>query len=167
VLGEIQQINVKPQTKGEHGLPKKPVDSAFVTRAGVEGDFNVYRHEERRDDPDQALLIMPLETIRKLNSEGWPIKPGDLGENFTTRGIPYGEFGVGKVFSAGGVRFQISKACDPCNNLFLLPYVGSSRGPKFLKVMLGRRGWYARVLEEGRVDAGDRLMEGAAGSQSG
>jgi MOSC domain-containing protein YiiM len=159
VAGEIQQINVKPQTKGEHGLPKRRVDSAFVAREGVEGDYNVYRHDELHDDPDQALLIMPIETISELNSEGWPIKPGDLGENFTTRGVPYHEFGVGKVFTAGGVRLQISKACDPCDNLNLLPYVGASRGPAFLKVMLGRRGWYARVLEEGQVKAGDSLME--------
>lgn len=156
--GVIKQINVKPQTMGEHGLPKKPVDSAYVNKAGVEGDFNVYRHEERDDDPDQALLIMPVETIRGLNSEGWPIKPGDLGENLTTSGIPYDAFGVGKTFIAGGLRFQVSKACDPCSNLFLLPYVGESKGPGFLKTMLGRRGWYARVLEEGQVRQGDQIM---------
>jgi MOSC domain-containing protein YiiM len=166
VSGEIQQINVKPQTEGEHGLPKKRVKSAFISRAGVSGDFNVYRHEERGDDPDQALLIMPIETIRELNSEGWPIRPGDLGENFTTSGISYDGFGVGRVFASGGMRFQISKACDPCDNLFLLPYVGASKGPGFLKVMLGRRGWYARVLEEGRVEAGDALTEERAQSGS-
>ncbi len=164
--GEIQQINVKPQTKGEHGLPKKRIDSAFVTRAGVEGDFNLYRHEERQDDPDQALLIMPIETIRELNSEGWPIKPGDLGENFTTSGIPYQAFGAGKIFGVGRMRFQITKACDPCDNLFLLRYVGVSKGPAFLKIMSGRRGWYARVLEEGQVKTGDRLTEESAASAS-
>ena len=166
VTGQIQQINVKPKTKGEHGLPKKPVHSAFVAREGIEGDFNVYRHEEQQDDPDQALLIMPIETIRELNAEGWPIKPGDLGENFTTSGIPYPAFGVGKVFGAGGVRFQVTKACDPCDNLFLLPYVGAPRGPSFLKVMLRRRGWYARVLAEGQVRAGDRLTEESSESAS-
>ena len=134
-----------------------PVDSALVSTAGIEGDFNVYRHEERNDDPDQALLIMPIETIRELNAEGWPIRPGDLGENFTTRGIPYNTFSAGKVFAAGGVRFQISKACDPCTNLYLLPYVGESKGPGFLKTMLGRRGWYARVLSEGKVRAGNPI----------
>jgi MOSC domain-containing protein YiiM len=156
-MAVVQQINVKALVQGERGLPKKPVDSAFVSFAGVQGDFNVYRHEEREDDPDSALLIMPIETIKELNSEGWPIKPGDLGENFTTTGIPYGSFAVGKVFTAGEVRFQISRACDPCDNLFLLPYVGQSRGPEFLKTMLGRRGWYARVLKEGRIRAQDRI----------
>ena len=153
----IQQINVKPQTKGEHGLPKKPVTSALVTRTGVEGDFNVYRHKEREDDPDQALLIMPVETIEELNEEGWQVKPGDLGENFTTSGLPYTAFSVGKMFAAGEIRFQISRACEPCTNLYSLPFVGESKGPDFLKVMLGRRGWYAKVILEGRVKAGDHL----------
>jgi len=166
VSGEIQQINVKPQTKGEHGLPKKRVDFAFVAREGIEGDFNVYRHEERQDDPDQALLIMPIETIRELNLEGWPIKPGDLGENLTTRGIPYQGLCVGKIFAAGRIRFQITKACDPCDNLFLLPYVGASKGPGFLNIMLGRRGWYARVLQEGEVKPGDPLTEETTASAS-
>jgi MOSC domain-containing protein YiiM len=156
-MAVIMQINVKPLTKGERGLPKKPVDSAFVSAAGVRGDFNVYRHDELEDDPDSALLIMPIETIRALNSEGWPIKPGDLGENFTTSGMPYDSFAVGKVFTAGQVRFQVSRACDPCDNLFLLPYVGPSKGPQFLKTMLGRRGWYARVLKEGRVGTQDQI----------
>jgi MOSC domain-containing protein YiiM len=157
--GTITQVNVKPQTKGEHGLPKKPVESALVTREGVRGDYNVYRQEKRGGDPDMALLLMPIETIRKLNSEGWPIKPGDLGENFTTSGIDYSSFAVGKVFAIGDVRLQISMACDPCNNLYLLPYVGKSKGPSFLKVMLNRRGWYARVLKEGKVRQGDRIAE--------
>ena len=159
MVGVIQQINVKSQTKGERGLPKKPVDSAFVTRAGVRGDFNVYRHEKLSDDPDSALLIMPIETIRELNSEGWPVKPGDFGENLTTSGIPYSSFAVGQVFDAGEVRFRISRACDPCTNLFLLPYVGKSKGAEFLKVMLGRRGWYAQVLKEGWVRTGGKIAE--------
>ena len=161
MVGVLQQVNVKPQTPGEHGLPKKPVDSAFVSLAGVRGDYNVYRHEERKDDPDQALLVMPIEMIKELNSEGWPIMPGDLGENFTTIGIPYSAFAPGKVFSIGDVRFQVSKACDPCDNLWLLPFVGRAKGPQFLKVMLHRRGWYARVLHEGTVKPGDRIAEAA------
>jgi len=159
MAGLVQQINVKPQTPGEHGLPKKPVGSAFVSFAGVQGDFNLYRHEKRKDDPNWGLLIMPIETIKELNAEGWPIKAGDLGENFTTSGIPYSDFAVGKVFAIGDVRFRVSMACDPCDNLWLLPYVGREKGPAFLKTMLHRRGWYARVLREGTVRTGDRISE--------
>jgi MOSC domain-containing protein YiiM len=45
----------------------------------------------------------------------------------------------------------VSKACDPCTILYNLPYVGVERGPEFLRVMQGRRGWYARVLQGGTV----------------
>jgi MOSC domain-containing protein YiiM len=161
--GVVLQVNVKPQTPGERGLPKRPVADTMVTKEGVQGDYNVYRHDERHDDPDCALLIMPIETIEQLNSEGWPVKAGDLGENFTTKGIGCSSFEVGKVFGVGDSRFQVSKACDPCDNLFLLPYVGKSKGPQFLKAMLGRRGWYARVLREGKVSPGDQITQ--AGTQ--
>jgi MOSC domain-containing protein YiiM len=157
--GRVFQINLKPETPGSRGLPKYPVPSVLITRSGVEGDHNVYRHEELGDDPDSAVLLMPLETLNALNDEGWPIKPGDIGENITTEGIPYDQFQPGRTFAVGGARVQISRACDPCANLYLLPYVGEEKGPAFLKTMLGRRGWYARVTGEGTVRTGDTITE--------
>ena len=127
---------------------------AFVSRSGLVGDFNRFRHEEKKDDPAMALLLVPRETLAELSREGWPVRPGDLGENLTTEGIGYDAFVPGRRFRAGEATLEISKACTPCDNLFLLPYVGPARGPEFLKVMLDRRGWYARVLHEGRVRAG-------------
>ena len=156
-MGQVHQINVKPRTPGARGLPKTPVDSASITKSGLAGDFNVYRHDELDGDPDSAVLVMPLETLKQLNEEGWPIKPGDIGENITTTGIPYGDFAPGRRFILGGVELQISRACDPCDNLFLLPYIGRAKGPAFLKTMLGRRGWYARVIREGTVRKGDSI----------
>lgn len=155
--GRVFDLHRKPEVAGEHGLPKPSVPEAFAYRSGFQGDFNRYRHEEKRDDPDMALLIVPRETLSKLSLEGWPVKSGDLGENITTEGIPYDAFRPGRRFRAGEVVFEVSKACTPCDNLYLLPYVGPARGPEFLKVMMDRRGWYARVLREGRVRVGDRV----------
>jgi MOSC domain-containing protein YiiM len=157
--GRVHQINRKPETADEHGLPKGPVDAAMALRGGLEGDFNRYRHEEQADDPDAALLLMPLETIRELNAEGWPIRPGDLGENLTTTGIPYASLAPGKTYIVGQAEIQVSRRCDPCTNLYLLPYIGDAKGPAFLKVMNGRRGWYARVLCEGLIRRGDPIVE--------
>jgi MOSC domain-containing protein YiiM len=155
--GRVVELHRKPEVAGEHGLPKRTVPEAFVTSEGVEGDFNRYRHEEKRDDPGMALLIVPRETLTQLSLEGWPVRPGDLGENITTEGIAYDAFVPGRRFRAGEVVFEVSKACTPCDNLYLLPYVGPDRGPEFLRVMLDRRGWYARVVREGRIRAGDRV----------
>jgi MOSC domain-containing protein YiiM len=135
-----------------------------VTRSGVDGDYNVYRHDVARDDPAMAILLMPLETLRELDREGWPVRPGDLGENITTVGLAYDAFAPGGRFRVGEVELEVSKPCDPCDNLFLLPYVGAERGPDFLKVTLNRRGWYARVLREGTIRTDDPIerLEGAA-----
>jgi len=102
-----------------------------------------------------AVLIVPLETLRELNGEGWPVQSGDLGENLTTEGISNDAFVPGRKFRVGETVVEVSKECTPCTNLYLLPYVGEARGPAFLEAMLGRRGWYARDLQEGRVRAHD------------
>lgn len=153
--GRVFELHRKPEVPGQHGLPKPSIPEAFVARSGVSGDFNRYRHEEKQDDPGMALLILPRETLADLEREGWPVRTGDLGENITTEGIPYDAFVPGRRYRAGEVVFEVSKACTPCDNLYLLPYVGPARGPEFLKVMLGRRGWYARVVREGKVRVGD------------
>jgi MOSC domain-containing protein YiiM len=156
-IGRVFQINVKPQTPGEHGLPKYSTLRALVTRAGLQGDFNRWRHEEAHDDAAMAILVMPLETIEELKREGWPIKPGSIGENFTTQGIPYHEFAPGKRYQIGKATIRITKACDPCSNLYALPNIGKDKD--IVKAMYNRRGWYASVDREGWVTTGDSIME--------
>jgi len=157
LTGMVVQLNRKPEVPGEHGLPKVPVPTARVSRSGVEGDFNRYRTEEKHRDPDMAVLILPFEVISALNQEGWPVRPGDLGENLTSSGLPNNEFRPSRKVRAGSVLLEVSKPCDPCNNLYLLPYVGTTRGPEFLRTTLGRRGWYCRVVEEGVIQKGDPI----------
>lgn len=101
VHGNVFQINVKPETVGQRGLPKYPTQRALVTRSGLDGDFNRWRHEEAHDDLAMAILLIPLETIEELQGEGWPIKPGDIGENFTTEGIPYSSFAPESIIKSG------------------------------------------------------------------
>lgn len=156
-MATIVRLSVKGIPQHGPGLPKPEVPFAQVTRAGLAGDFNRYRHERLADDPDSAVLLMPIEVIETLNQEGWPVAPGDLGENLTTRGLPYERLAPGVRLRTGDVRLEVTRACDPCHNLYSLPYVGESRGPEFLRVMMGRRGWYAKVLAPGRVGRGDPI----------
>ncbi len=155
--GRVVQLSVKPLTETEPGLPKRPVTSARLSSAGFEGDFNRYRQEKKAGSPNMAVLVMPLETLAELKKEGWPIEPGDIGENITSSGIAYGEFSPGKRFRVGGAVIEISEPCVPCSTLRHLPYVGPGKVAEFVKIMLGRRGWYARVVEEGRVQQGDLI----------
>lgn len=153
--GRVRSLHRKPETGAEHGLPKPTVPEVQVVSRGVEGDFNRYRHEEQHDEPNQAVLMMPIEMIQELNGEGWPIHEGDIGENVTTEGIPYAEFHPGDQFRMGEAIVQVSKPCVPCTNLYLLPYIGEKKGPGFIKTMIDRRGWYASVVRSGRIRTGD------------
>ena len=156
-MPKVRAIHIKPQVPGQHGLPKRPVERARIKHSGLEGDFNRYRHEELHDEPDSAVLMLSSETIAQLNAEGWPVRQGDLGENILTEGLPEEAFGPGRRFRVGHAALEITRPCDPCRNLFELPYVGERKGPEFLRVMLHRRGWYARVLEEGNVQTNDPI----------
>lgn len=149
--GRIYQVNIKSRTPGQRGLPKWPVTSAWIRKDGLEGDYNRYRSERLAGDPDQAVLLYPVEMIRRLNEEGWPVNPGDLGENITTEGLADVAFTSGSVYQVGEAVVEVTKPCDPCRNLSVLPYIGHERKKEFIKALVKRRGWYARVLKEGRV----------------
>ncbi|HYA57610.1 MAG TPA: MOSC domain-containing protein [Thermoplasmata archaeon] len=155
--GRVVALHRKPETAGERGLPKRAYEEVEVDRTGVKGDFNRYRVEVLHGDPDSAILLMPLETLQQLNREGWPVRHGDLGENITTEGLPYDTLRPGTKWRMGPAIVEVTRACTPCDNLYLLPYVGAEKGPQFLKVMLDRRGMYARVVSPGRIHVGDRI----------
>ena len=157
VRGSVHSLHRKPEQLGEEGLPKPSVEELLLSERGVEGDFNRYRHERLADAPDQALLLLPIELVATLQSEGWPVHPGDLGENVTSQGIAYAEFRVGDRFRIGEAVAQVSKPCLPCNYLEQLPYVGRVRGKEFQATLLGRRGWFASVVRKGRVRKGDAI----------
>jgi MOSC domain-containing protein YiiM len=155
--GAVSRLSVKPKVAGEYGLPKQAVERLSITTDGAEGDYNNYRTRSLGGDPDQAILLLTTEVIRQLNAEGWPVAPGDLGENITLDGIPEEGLGPGTRLRVGTAHLEVTLACDPCTELYSLPYVGKEKGPGFVRTMKGRRGWYARVLQPGVVQVGDPI----------
>jgi len=164
--GTVRRLGAKPRTPSEHGLPKPELEQAEFRFGGVDGDYNLYRQTQKGGDPEMAILLIPEETLAELRAEGWPVRPGDLGENVLTSGIPYDALTPRRRVRLGAAVVETAKPCDPCDNLYLLPYVGPPRGPAFLKAMLGRRGWYARVVREGTVRRGDPVVVEPASSAS-
>ncbi|MHA2364968.1 MAG: MOSC domain-containing protein [Candidatus Hodarchaeales archaeon] len=158
--GTIIQVNTKSKRNNEVGLPKLSVIKAFISKMNVGDDYNSYRMTQSSETiNNRAVLLYPIELIEKLNFEGWPIKPGDLGENFTTRGIDYKDFQLGKQFMLGdSVIIEITQECTPCSNLSVLPFVGKEKINDFIKTIMDRRGMYAKVLQEGEVTVNDKII---------
>lgn len=161
-------MSVKPQVRGEYGLPKFSVDELRVTIDGAEGDYNNYRMAKLAGDPDQAILVVTDDVLRQLNAEGWPVMPGDLGENLTLGSVTESLLQPGTRIQLGEVALELTLRCEPCTELYSLSYVGPKRGPEFVKTMVDRRGWYARVLTPGviRSDTPVEVMQMAGGGSS-
>jgi len=151
MTGHISRLSIKSQTPGEYGLPKRAVPSLMITPMGAEGDYNRFRAVKLAGDPDQAILVLTQEVLDQLNVEGWPVAAGDLGENLTLGGVPEASLVPGTQLAIGELRLEITKPCEPCTELHSLPYVGKARGTEFVKTMVDRRGWFARVLAGGVV----------------
>ena len=79
---------------------------------------------------------------------------GQFGENFTVKGLTEDQVHIGDIFRAGEARVEVTQPRVPCFKL------GIRMGdPRFVGVFLKsvRTGFYLRVLEEGRLAAGDRF----------
>lgn len=145
--------------------PSKPsVEVLQITRQGCGGDYNAFRQTmctrwRNYDIGVRAVSIMTEEALGSIRSDGWPVENGDLGENLTVKGQ-----GLEKLLRAGQnwrvgdeVLLQLTEPIKPCNQLQHLAYVGFAKRRNFSTALEGRRGWYARVLQEGRVSPGDSL----------
>ena len=81
--------------------------------------------------------------------------PGQFGENFTTLGLLENEVCVGDTLRIGGALIQVTQPRVPCYKL-----ANKLDIPGFDKTFLeaNRSGFYAQVLEEGEVVAGDPIV---------
>lgn len=144
------------------GVPKYPVLSARLSPEGVEGDRQA--HPQFHGGPRQAVLLISVEDLDTLAAQGFPVYPGALGENLTTRGIDFRTLRIGQRLRAGEAVVKLTKLRQPCHQLD--PYgpgvqaavfdaavkAGDSSSPRW-----GVGGFYASVETPGMVKPDDRI----------
>jgi MOSC domain-containing protein YiiM len=156
VTGTVVRVSVS-----QGGIPKRAIPRAEVTGAGIGGDAWRYSfHGGRR----KALLLITVEGIDELVSEGFALFPGALGENLTTRGLDRRELRLGQRFRVGNAAIELTQIRLPCGALDLY---GSGiqariydarvqacdpRSPRW-----GLSGFYASVIQPGIVRPDDTV----------
>lgn len=167
---EVVSLNVgKPKTVDYRGKPletgiyKLPVPGPLELHAeGFDGDgqADLVNH----GGPDKAVCVYPVEHYvyweellgRKLDFSAF-------GENITVSGLLETEVCIGDVFEIGTALLQVSQPRFPCFKL------SQKHGPADMPARVlstGYSGFYFRVLREGRVASGDRIIKREIGAGS-
>lgn len=148
--GLVLQVNISTG-----GVPKLPVERAWVGTMGVEGD--AHRENTVHGGPHQAVCLYGIEAIERLQSEGHPVEPGSVGENLTTTGIEWSLLPVGSRARIGEtLLLEVASATTPCKT-----QTRNFRGGHFSRISIALHPsdsrMYARVLREGEVRPGDPI----------
>ena len=155
---------------GTHRFSKQPAESlTLIAGMGVAGDAHAgvtVKHRSRvARDPSQPNLrqlhLLHAEIFEELAPHGFTLKPGDIGENVTTRGIDLLGLGTGTRLCLGREAIvEITGLRNPCAQL-------DHFQPGLMAAMLGRdaggglirkSGVMAIVLQGGVLRAGDPII---------
>jgi MOSC domain-containing protein YiiM len=154
---------------GTHRFSKEVVEAITILEGlGVEGDAHagaLVKHRSRvRADPTQPNLrqvhLIHAELFDEVAGKGFAVRPGDLGENITTRGIDLLALPRGAVLAVGdSVRLEVTGLRNPCSQI-------EKFRPGLLATVLEKRpdgtlvrksGVMSIVLAGGEVRAGDPI----------
>ncbi len=148
--GLLLSVNTSPG-----GAPKRPIGRGRMGWRGVEGDRHT-QPEPLHGTVAQAACLLGFEAIERIRADGHQAFPGAYGENLTIAGLEWGGLRHGDRLRIGdrGPLLELTDYATPC----------ATQAQWFSDGRIGRIShrrhpedarWYARVVEEGDVAAGD------------
>ncbi len=147
---------------GRTSIDKRPVAGPVVARRlGLEGDQ--VSDTANHGGVDQAVYAFAREDLdwweRELGLENGAIRDGQFGENLTTEGYDVNEAIIGERWAIGSAVLEVASVRIPCNDF--KGWQGECGFDNHVWVkrftQQGRPGPYLRVIEEGEVEAGQRV----------
>ncbi|MBS1892996.1 MAG: MOSC domain-containing protein [Actinobacteria bacterium] len=145
------------------GVYKDPVTGPrHVARLNVDGDgqgdLAGHGGEQR------AVFVYQLDSYRHWERELGrdDFVHGQFGENFTVDGLPDDEVCIGDRYRIGTALFEVSQPRVTCYRVGIR--MDDPRIPALL-VSHRRPGFYFRVIEEGEVEAGDKIVRVTTGPE--
>jgi MOSC domain-containing protein YiiM len=159
-MATVVQVNVgrakpMPGKSGVSAIDKRAVDGRVAARAlGLAGDTQ--SDTANHGGVDQAVYAYALEDLDDWATLlGRDLRPGQFGENLSTRGLDVTGALIGETWRIGSTLLQVSRPRFPC-----VVFQNWLAEPHWVKRFTddGRPGAYLRVLEEGELGAGDDIV---------
>ena len=99
----------------------------------------------------RQVSLLAIESIDKMRSAGFDVRPGDFAENLTTEGIELASVRVGTCLAVGqDVILEVTQIGKECRT-------GCAIFRQVGKCIMPKEGVFARVVRGGVVRAGDEL----------
>ena len=146
----LRSINVNPNG----GVPKHPVESAFLDYDVVRGDKQANRRFH--GGPLRAACLYSLDRIHALRDEGHSITPGSTGENLTIEGLDWNAVTPGTKLAVGEALLEVTTYTAPCQKI-AGSFVRGDFGRLSQKTYPGWSRVYVKVLRSGEVKVGDAV----------
>ncbi|MCR4429682.1 MAG: MOSC domain-containing protein [Tepidanaerobacteraceae bacterium] len=139
-MGRIIAV-CRSDKKGER---KVNIGSArLVENFGVEGDAH-------GGDWHRQVSLLAMESIEKMINKGLKVGPGDFAENITTEGIDLVSLPVGTKLKAGEALLEVTQIGKTCHSRCAIYEQAGD-------CVMPREGIFAKVLQGGKVSAGDNI----------
>ena len=146
------------------GIWKSPVDGPqTVRRLNIDGDGQ--GDLNGHGGVNRAVYVYQIESHRYwakfLNRDDFTY--GQFGENFTVEGLADDEVCIGDRYRIGSALFEVSQPRVTCYRVGI-----RLNEPQMPALLVGhhRPGFYFRVIEEGKVEAGDAIERAERGPEA-
>jgi ferredoxin-NADP reductase/MOSC domain-containing protein YiiM len=142
---------------------KHPVEGPrMVRKVNIDGDDQADR--EAHGGEHRAVFVYQIESYRYWERELGrnDFVNGQFGENFTVEGLSDDEVCIGDRYEIGTAVFEVTQPRVTCFRVGIR--MNDPRIPALL-VSHHRPGFYFRVIEEGKVEAGDEIIKLASGPE--
>jgi MOSC domain-containing protein YiiM len=151
--GLVLSVNVSPG-----GVPKRPIAGARLHWRGLEGDAHS-KPEPIHGTPAQAACLYAIEAIERVRTDGHQAFPGAYGENLTLAGLDWAGLRRGDRMRIGsaGPLIELTDYATPCDTQARW-FVDGRYGRISARAHPEDARWYAAVLEEGFIAAGDEVL---------
>jgi len=155
VAVNVGRAKPMPGKSGMSSIDKRAVEGRVaVRRLGLAGDSQ--SDTANHGGPEQAVYAYATEDLDDwAGLLGRELRPGQFGENLSTRGVDVTGALIGETWRIGSALLQVSCPRIPC-----VVFQNWLAEPQWTKRFTdeGRPGAYLRVLEEGEFGAGDDIV---------
>ena len=149
-------IVISTNSSTDGGIPKFQKDFIEIYQYGVVGDFHSGKNNfhANKNNINRQITIVSNEILKLINeSIGEKLFPGSLGENILVEGLGYLEDieNGTKIKFGENVILEITDQNQPCSTL-------NSIDKRILKLIIGKRGLLAKVINTGMIKKGDKVQ---------